>query len=230
MRLEECFQWKVNRQCAKGDSCRFTHDSLSGNRYKSQKGQGRSSSLVPDVKAKTDGQKPFKRSGSRGQSPWEARSRFRCPNKSCEDPSCNCWHPPVCQNYKSETGCNYGRKCRFRHVEAEKPSTKAKKGGAKGSVASLKEYIQLGCVSQDSQPRRSVLRQLDHAVKFSKGTWHHVIIRERKGPSGGTIQRREPHERTPCATKFEERSREITLQQEGCARKAARTWRKIFAS
>ena len=38
------------------------------------------------------------------------------------------WHPPVCQNYKSETGCINGRKCFFRHVEAdEKPSPKPKK-------------------------------------------------------------------------------------------------------
>ena len=49
-------------------------------------------------------------------------------------------------------------KCFFRHVEAdEKPSKKSKKGGAKGSVASLKESTHLGCVSQDSHPK-SILR------------------------------------------------------------------------
>ena len=72
--------------------------------------------------------------------------------------SCKIWHPPVCQNYKYEIGCKYGRKCFFRHVEAEeKPSKKSKKGGAKGSVALLKESTQLGCVSQDSYPRKSIL-------------------------------------------------------------------------
>ena len=46
--------------------------------------------------------------------------------------------------------------CFFRHVEAEeKSSKKSKKGGAKGSVALLKESAQLGCVSQDSYPRSS---------------------------------------------------------------------------
>ena len=49
--------------------------------------------------------------------------------------------------------------CYFRHVEAEKHSKKSKKGGAKGSVALLKESIQLGCVSQDSHPRKSILRK-----------------------------------------------------------------------
>ena len=70
------------------------------------------------------------------------------------------WHPPVCQNYKSETGCKFGRTCFFRHVEAEgKPYKKSKKGGAKGSAAILKEFLQLGCASQDSYPRKSILRE-----------------------------------------------------------------------
>ena len=44
----------------------------------------------------------------------------------------------------------------FRLVEAkEKSSKKWKNGGAKGSVALLKEYTQLGCVSQDSGQRRN---------------------------------------------------------------------------
>ena len=66
----------------------------------------------------------------------------------------------MCQNYKFGTGCTYGNKCFFRHVEAdEKPNKRSKEGGAKGSVALLKESIQLGCVSQDSHPRKSTLRK-----------------------------------------------------------------------
>ena len=50
--------------------------------------------------------------------------------------------------------------CHFRHVEAdEKPSKESKKGGAKGPVALLKESFQLGCVSPDSHPRKSILRR-----------------------------------------------------------------------
>ena len=53
----------------------------------------------------------------------------------------------------------------------------SKEGGAKGSVAFLKESTQQGCVSQDSYPRKSILRETGklgskHAVSFSKGTWH----------------------------------------------------------
>ena len=53
--------------------------------------------------------------------------------------------------------CTYSNKSWFRHVEAEeKPSKKSKKGGSKGSIAMLKESMQLGCVSQDSHPRKSI--------------------------------------------------------------------------
>ena len=52
----------------------------------------------------------------------------------------------MCQNYKSE-----------KEVFSEgKPNKRSKKGGAKGSVAILMESAQLGCVSQDSYPRKSV--------------------------------------------------------------------------
>ena len=60
-----------------------------------------------------------------------------------------------------------------------------------------------------------------HTVKFSEGTRHRVKIRERKGPSQGVMQKCEPHERKPCAPKFEERTQEETLQHERCARREA---------
>ena len=107
-----------------------------------------------------------------------------------------------------------------------KPSKESKKGGAEGSVAVLKESIHLGRVSQDSYPRKSILREpgrsgSKHAVKFSKGTWHHMEIRERKGPSQWVTQKWEPQERNPCAPKFDARIQEETLQQERCARRVA---------
>ena len=60
-------------------------------------------------------------------------------------------------------------------VEADgQPSKKSKKSGAKGSVAILKESTQLGYVSQDSYPRKSILRESaklgsKHAVKILQG-------------------------------------------------------------
>ena len=69
-----------------------------------------------------------------------------------------------------ESGCTYGDKCRFRHVEADgQPSKKSKKRGVKGSVATSKGSVQLCCLSQDSHPRKL---GSNHTVQFSKGTWH----------------------------------------------------------
>ena len=60
-----------------------------------------------------------------GRAFLEQETTFRDNN-----PSWNFGHPPVCPNYKSESGCTYGDKCIFRHVEAEeKPSKKSKKSG-----------------------------------------------------------------------------------------------------
>ena len=65
----------------------------------------------------------------------------------------------------------------------------------------------MGCVSQDTEPpKKSTLRKSNRAVTFSKGTWHHMNIRERKGPSQGVVQNCEPQERNPCAPKIEDRT------------------------
>ena len=59
-------------------------------------------------------------------------------------------------------------------------------------------------------------------VKFKKAIARHTKIRD-QNPSFGYICPGEPHERTPNAPKFEDRSREETEWQERCAREAA--WR-----
>ena len=93
---------------------------------------------------------PKKSSSSKGASLSGTRGKIPCRNRGkCTNPSCSFWHPPVCQNCKSESGYKKSSKCHFRHVEAdEKPSKKSKKGGAKGSVALLNESAQLGCISR----------------------------------------------------------------------------------
>ena len=149
------------------------------------------------------------------------------PQRKCTNPSCNYWHPPMCLNYQSESRCKYGDKCRFRHTEVDgQPSGKVEEKWCQVSGASLKESLQLGCVSQDSNSRRCILRKgcnmgSNHTVKVSTGTWHHIKIRERKGPSRGVIQKCEHHERNPCAPRCDERTQDETLQQERCAQGVA---------
>ena len=65
------------------------------------------------------------------------------------------------------------------------PSKKLKKSGVKGSVALFKNSIQFGCVSQEIYRREDILRKTGKlrsncTVTFSKGTWHHIKIRERR--------------------------------------------------
>ena len=49
------------------------------------------------------------------------------------------WHPPVCQNYKTESGCKLGEKCVFSDKEVDSLlNQKATKSGGKGSDASSK--------------------------------------------------------------------------------------------
>ena len=85
----------------------------------------------------------------------------------------------------------------------------------------------MGCVYQDSYPRKYILREKENWIKTRRQILQEHLApkkklgKERVGPSRGFIQKCEPHERGPCAPKFGERSHEETLHQEECARKAA---------
>ena len=48
---------------------------------------------------------------------------------TCTRSLCECWHPPECQFYKTETVCKAGDKCFFPHHKVdEQPNKKPKKG------------------------------------------------------------------------------------------------------
>ena len=85
---------------------------------------------------------------------------------------------------------------------------------------------QLGCVFQDMTPPKSVLRKSTdmqrpiQRVKFTKAIARHTKIRD-QNPSLGYICPGEPHQRSPNAPKFEDRSQEETEWQEQSAREAA---------
>ena len=85
---------------------------------------------------------------------------------------------------------------------------------------------QLGCVFQDMTPPKSILRKSTdmpkpiQRVKFIKAIARHTKIRD-QNPSLGYICPGEPHQRSPNAPKFEDRSHEETEWQEQGAREAA---------
>ena len=84
----------------------------------------------------------------------------------------------------------------------------------------------LGCVFHDMKPPKSILRKSSdmqkpiQRVKFTKAIARHTKIRD-PNPSLGYICPGEPHQRSPNAPKFEDRSQEETGWQEQGAREAA---------
>ena len=83
-----------------------------------------------------------------------------------------------------------------------------------------------GCVFQDMKPPKSILRKSSdmqkpiQRVKFTKAIARHTKIRD-QNPSLGFFCSGEPHQRSPNAPKFEDRSQEETEWQEQGAREAA---------
>ena len=145
-------------QCSKGDACSLNHRSHSGQR-------AQSSSSTSKAPTQTDERKPYRYGSPRGASLSGLKDRKPCQNileGGCTEPSCDFWHPSVCMNYKSESGCKYGGRCHFRHTVASgQTSEGSQKSGGKGSVALLKETILLGCVSHDSPQRKPVTIGID---------------------------------------------------------------------
>ena len=101
-----------------------------------------------------------------------------------------------------------------------------KKLGQESSKRQFSDARQLGCVFQDMTPPKSILRKSNdmpkpiQRVKFTKAIARHTKIRD-QNPSLGYICPGEPHERSPNAPKFEDRSQEETEWQEQGAREAA---------
>ena len=113
------------------------------------------------------------------------------------------------------------------HDRSGKPEKRSdKKLGQKSSQRQSSNARQLGCVLQDMKPPKSILRNSTNMqrpiqrVKFTKAIARHTKIRD-QNPSLGYICPGEPHQRSPNAPKFEDRSQEETEWQEQGAREAA---------
>ena len=98
------------------------------------------------------------------------------------------------------------------HDRSGKPDKRNdKKLEQKSSKRRSSDARQLGCVSQDMTPPKSILRKGTdmpkpiQRVKFTKAIARHTKIRD-QNPSLGYICPGEPHERSPNAPKFEDRS------------------------
>ena len=98
------------------------------------------------------------------------------------------------------------------HDRPGKPGKRSdKKLGQKSSHRRSSDARQLGCVFQDMTPPKSILRKCTdmrkpiQRVKFTKAIARHTKLRD-QNPSLGLTCPGEPHERSPNAPKFEDRS------------------------
>ena len=121
---------------------------------------------------------------------------------------------------------------RTKRRKKKRPIAK-KKGDDKNAVAIVKIVSQLGRVWQDSelldsqigkQARRNPMQKVlgpIRRIRSTQSTLRQASIREKKGPSLGKIQVKNPHQRSPYAMNFEDRSQEETERQQRCARSKA---------
>ena len=114
-------------------------------------------------------------------------------------------------------------------IDRGKPGKRSdKRLGQNSSKRQSFDARQLGPVFQDMEPPKlsSILRKSSdmqkpiQRAKFTKAIARHTKIRD-QNPSLGLICPGEPHQRSPNAPKFEDRSQEETEWQEQGAREAA---------
>ena len=156
----DCWQWKANRQCSKGNNCSFRH--VVNKRAKMTQPNHSSSTQQSVTNASTC---------PRGRRPSGKMARLPCKDYlkgTCTTPFCEKWHPPECLFYKSENECIFGDKCPYAHRQVdEQPSKRSNKNGDKNAVAMLKITRQLGCVFQEMEPPKSssILRKSSNILK-----------------------------------------------------------------
>ena len=246
--IGDCWQWKTNGQCSRGDNCSFRHD-MNKRAKLTQPNPSPSSIMQQNERNASRTRSP------RGKSPSGRMSRWPCKDYlkgTCTNSFCEKWHPPECLFYKTKSGCRFGEKCSYAHRQVEEqPGKRSKKNGDKSAVAMLKKENehhhrtgrpvldpyssstwQLGCVFEDMEPPKSssILRKSSNirkpirCVPFTKAVIRHAKIRDQH-PSFGMICPGDLHQRNPGAPKLESRSQEETEWQEQGAREAA--WKLV---
>ena len=139
--LGDCWQWKANGQCSKGDNCSFWHDT-----------NKRATSTQPNLSLGSSTQQNVK-NASRTRSPTNRNPSGRMARLPCKDhlkgtrtnPLCEKWHPPECLFYKTENGCRFGEKCSYAHRQVdEQPSKRLKKEWWQKCSGYVENYTTIG--------------------------------------------------------------------------------------
>ena len=120
---------------------------------------------------------------------------------------------------------------------------KRRESDDKNAVAFVKSVSQLVCASQDSdalvsQGRKSrwnamqkVMEPIQRVRLTKPSELRQASIREKKGPSLGKMNVKVPHQRSPYAMKFEDRSHEETETTAAmCPKQGLESWQKHIQS
>ena len=134
--MGECYQWKAKEQCSKGDTCSFRHD-------ESQRGNVTQSSS-PALRSQTqnDGS-PERKVKNRARITSQEIVRIRHVSFGIL---------PCVRTTSLKKDVYMGDKCDFRHVRRRKAQQQVKERW-------WPERKQLGCVSQESHPRKCIPRE-----------------------------------------------------------------------
>ena len=151
-----CFQWKAHGQCSKGDSCSFSHELASGNRCGGQRREEQSSSPAPNSKAN-----PQNNEATEMKTIQTEGAKFRADTQTETIRHVVLGILPCVKTSSLKLDAHLAKNAFSDMLRRRRSPTRSrkKKGGAKEEVATVKGSIQLGCVSQDSYPRKSVPRE-----------------------------------------------------------------------
>ena len=160
--------------------------------------KAQSPSLAPKARTQTDGREPLERFGSQEtHSFWKKWAESKAKKSSKESVRIRRVIIGILPYVKITSLCRDAHsadQCLCRHTEADgQPISRKVEEKWWESISCLAEGVYtIGlCVPRLLCRERSLLRDSwkigsNHTVKFSNGTWHHIKIRERKGPSQGS--------------------------------------------
>ena len=97
--LGDCWQWKTNGQCFKGDNCSFRHDI-------NKRAKLTQPNPSPNSFMQQDERKASRTRSPRGKRPSGRMFRWPCKDylkRTCTNSFCEKWHPPECLFHKSES-------------------------------------------------------------------------------------------------------------------------------
>ena len=181
--LGDCWQWKADGQCSKGDNCSFQHDT-------NKRAKSTQPNPSPESSAQQSETNASRTKSPRGRCPSGKMARLPCKGYlkgTCTTPFSEKWHPPECLFCKTKSGCRFGEKCSFAHRQVDEQQTKrSKTNNDKSAVAMLKNTRQLVYVFQDTEPPKSssIMRNSSNmlkpirCVRFTKAVLRHANIRD----------------------------------------------------